>query len=124
MNILKFRYFSAEDKKFVYSDSFNSGNLQNLVLFFDSALKYSDGEIQQYTGLTDKNGKEIYEWDIIQEFPDSQDKSVIVWSENGFWFAESSESGMGQELFMYPKCQVIGNIFENKSLITKKSLTN
>lgn len=100
------------------------------TMSYDQELCYSQIRsndeivVSQFTGLKDRNGKEIYEGDIIQESPDSPDKSVVIWSENGFWLAESldSEFAMGQELYTYPKCQVIGNIFENPSLLSQKVL--
>ena len=77
-------------------------------------------ELMQFTGLHDKNGKDIYEGDVLD---DGQDKPVVVdWNvkfasfcllKKGWlfphWFGESCNP---------EDCEVIGNIHENPELIT------
>jgi len=82
---------------------------------------------REYTGLKDKNGKEIYEGDIL----DSREE--VVWVNNG-WFKKDLEKSweefLQDDVDTYDECQtrlnednnyeVIGNIYENPELLTKE----
>ena len=72
----------------------------------------------QFTGLTDKNGKEIYEGDILKEGRgDSSFIYTVIWR-TGSWHVE----GIGSTTFLksiVPDSAVIGNIYENPELLNK-----
>lgn len=68
---------------------------------------------QQFTGLLDKNGKEIYEGDILQLYRPKQ-KLEVVWNEGCFILNDSSGLFLYQE---HKTSEIIGNIFENPELL-------
>lgn len=66
----------------------------------------------QFTGLLDKNGKEIYEGDLIKHL-DTGNVSEVCFEPQGWWAIDN-----GASLFMYNKsCEVVGNIYENPDLL-------
>lgn len=68
MNNLEFRYFDPVGRFFNYSSQFEwPDNFSKLEKFFSMASKFSEGIVQQYTGLTDSTGKKVFEGDIVCE---------------------------------------------------------
>ncbi len=99
------------------------------ALFLNDALKELQDtfELMQYTGLKDKNGKEIYEGDVYRRLTwelDGQNNSSDIWQEpevvgNIKEFFEEKGYGEGELMQSYEpqNLEVIGNIYENPELL-------
>ena len=74
--------------------------------------------IQQYTGLKDSKGVEIYEGDIISfGVIDEDDLFWVVWEDIESRFILESNGGLGCWLLDVSDREVIGNIMENPELL-------
>lgn len=82
-------------------------------------------EIELFTGLYDKNGKKIYEGDILYYFKDCSEGEVfkyqVLFKEGAFYLFESYDGFVDDEdliaEFDLKELQVMGNIHENKELL-------
>ena len=79
--------------------------------------------LMQFTGLKDRNGREIWEGDIVSEFrrsrrfPDGRvANKVISWSEDMVLDDSFGETAIGFNVFA-GELEVIGNIHENPELL-------
>ena len=80
-----------------------------------------DIELMQYTGLKDKNNKEIYEGDILSDGNNDKPYKVIFENES---FRAEFEGDFEEYSFdlidvVAQGCEIIGNIYENPELIRK-----
>jgi len=93
--------------------------------FWQDFVDYPGYELMQYTGLTDKNGKEIYEGDIVQYNQNSSYDNmdfIAKWSDDKLGFIFQSNSGeqlvnQTPHLNRFKHLEVVGNIFENPELL-------
>ena len=113
---------------------FNEWSEGSLIIWQDGSCAIEPGSLTepmasvdpetvgQFTGLTDKNGKKVFEGDVVQYFGTYP---LEVFIENGhakFRFYDTYSKRQYEELFFghdeeYGKCEVIGNIHDNPELL-------
>lgn len=124
MREIKFRAWNRYNKEMRFFDNYSVCHEYYSITWNDSNLDSdtwalaSDDPLMQYTGLKDKNGKEIYEGDIVrQEF--GEHVEVKWWEETGFYpFVYHGDQWTAAE------CEIIGNKHENPDLLKDPTNTN
>lgn len=131
MRELKFRVWSEEDKE--YRPDIKVSDLVIDIDGVSSTIYSAEGDrfdVEQYTGLKDKNGKEIYEGDIVEEDIDFNSKMTdgtfryrVYWDECLLCWALDpiGEESIHDELWQTNLSRrVIGNVHENRDLLEGK----
>ena len=149
MREIKFRGKSVESGEWVYGGFFESGGKSYIVLgdaavvggamFNDLLADFTEIDpktVGQYTGLKDKNGKEIYEGDILRN---PYDRVIVAWwSTLGACFLlvwdedyrdiqgkdprTSEGNPVGVDGFEdVDFCEIIGNIHDNPELLQENN---
>jgi uncharacterized phage protein (TIGR01671 family) len=131
---LKFRAWDKLEKRFIYPDKGYQGHyVLSLDGKFHNLQNGSGGDecvVQQFTGLKDKNGKDIYEGDIISVgFYCAEEHGVVKFGEycgkdyyanDGYgWFVDHGFDVHTLVKNWAYESSVVGNIFENSELLNK-----
>jgi uncharacterized phage protein (TIGR01671 family) len=122
---IKFRAWDIEDNRMHYERNIEELGKEE----FDPSFIFHYRQYQpfnsrfvlmQFTGLKDKNGKEIYEGDIVRRnnhaygTPDWTEKAYeLVWGEKKARFELEGDNTWG----LIWEMEVIGNIYENPDLL-------
>ena len=121
MRDIKFRSWDKDKKRFLFLEN---GDFELSYSGAYIPLEYGGRDcvknnLEQYTGLKDKNGKEIYEGDILEiEYIHTSFIAVVAF-ENGFfgWIEKDSADIYPIAEYIHQGIKVIGNIHENPELL-------
>lgn len=130
MRDIKFRAWSKSDNKYYYrvlvgnTDNTDDQYVCSSVYDGDKWVHFDEycGVIEQYTGLKDKNGTEIYEGDVVKVEGDGEIYRV-KWIRSGFDLEpryNSPHYPVLGNVELRRKIEVIGNIHENPGLLEEK----
>ena len=130
MREIKFRAWNKKKRKLLevwnikfrldYREEIN-GAVDSISVKDDGIDEIDDFILMQYTGLKDKNGKEIYEGDILEVNVELDNKKIchqVKYYENGFFLFQLN--GLPSTFLIHSEYlnqhKIIGNIYENPEL--------
>ena len=114
MREIKFRAWEAIEKRFLLWDEVQENTIQDVFRPFD---------YQQFTGLRDKNGNEIYEGDVVEWLVngDVVRRGIVeyVAEFGGYDMKNFSDEYHVCNDWLRGEYTVLGNIYENPELVTQ-----
>ena len=122
-----------DEQHVIMQDGFSDWNMPRDTVHFDIIPE----TLCQYTGLKDKNGKRIWENDIVllrEEIQDYEWKAAVKFGNPnreynwGWQLVPVGECEMNKDILLWidmdiANCEVIGNIFDNPELIRQTDIT-
>lgn len=118
MREIKFRGKRLDNGEWVYGDLHIRTALIHIHSELGGRVIIYPETVGQFTGLLDKNGKEIYEGDILIEPSIFDLPRAVFWDHRFMRFGNISPSTCGYiALHDYSKPEIIGNIHDNPELL-------
>lgn len=121
MREIKFRYYYS-DGEYWFDRDFNLTEIENgypYEVLSDSPLlkKYKLRTRVQFTGLLDKNGKEIYEGDILKhDFSPGRNEIIVCLDENLIGLIKKLRNFRRMN-DLNDRFEILGNVWENPELL-------
>jgi len=123
MREIKFRAWDKKEKRMFIVE--NLRIIRDVLVNQDRKYSVSERgyvcrnktEIMQFTGLKDKNGKEIYEGDILLK--NNGDRFLVFWNNDALsYFVKNLRTGFENMLDLHKEpISIFGNIYENPELL-------
>jgi len=140
MREIKFRAWDKKDKKMRIVTRITFGleptGHPPIIVHLDDGKdpvtrSINDVILVEYTGLKDKNGKEIYEGNVFNFHPSKEWKGtepdnpcVVFWSDDlAAWMFYVGKPEMSTLLPPPKSIEIIGNIYENPELLNEEKAT-
>lgn len=123
--IPRFRAWLKEDKEMIDVEEINfyNGEFDFIGDAITWMCKSDDCVLMQSTGLTDKNGKEIFEGDVVKMAKNVYSEPTcyeVVRHRGGAYRLESKQYGC--ELWLrHTDCEIAGDIYKNPELLEVSS---
>lgn len=125
---IKFRLWNPSAKRFDYWGFLDGDNsFTGLTTGHSMTIAYGRENSEQFTGLKDKNGKEIYEGDILIDRAFGTRTLVCFGPYDNGWEYEDNRSGngwyckdkQGEISPLYEECddEVVGNLHETPEIL-------
>ncbi len=121
---IKFRVWDVGNKEMLevqeldFESTFYGGRIAIRPDQYNDYFDTEDMILMQYTGLKDKNGKEIYEGDIVKIKYRDEDIGKVIYEHNGFSIdVTNMNKNYGRVSFVNNFMEVIGNIYDNPELL-------
>lgn len=120
---LKFRVWDNFEKKYLTLDEYqqmgcihveNDGTLSfsgDYRFTLSMMIQMDKYKVEQYTGLKDKYGKEIYEGDILRDYGNDIEDWVVSYEDGGF---VGTFDNICEHLFELTDMEIVGNVNKRK----------
>lgn len=126
---IKFRAWDKQRKEMFIPDQIQNPVKTNIVIMEGGEYRMSEfklGEyvLMQYTGLKDRNGKEIFEGDLLKD--GKSQIGQVLWAHNSYLIEWNERDYQGHRTYtkMTDDCfsygEIIGNIYENPELLANR----
>lgn len=126
MREIKFRGKRESNNEMVYFDfcgmyrDINGIEIEPKRFIRDCEYKIKPETIGQSTGMKDKNGKEIYEGDLLS-VENGTYIYKVVWDDRWARFVyKNTYDGINESIFHVKEFEVVGNIYDNPELLEAK----